>query len=89
MIARGKPDLDRAGRLDERREVAQRAPVYLAFEVHYVVGGIPEIHPTPDIELGGGMGIQAECRIAVQHPEQEPYLLLADTGRPLAAPHVT
>src|SRR5690348_9288019 len=89
MIARGRPYFDGTGRLDQRREIAQRAPVNLALEIHHMLGGIPEIHPAPNVELGAGMRVQPERGVDIQHPEQEPHLLLADAGRVPPAPHIT
>jgi putative (di)nucleoside polyphosphate hydrolase len=41
MIARGEPYFDGTCRLDQRREIAQRAPIDLALEVHDVLGVTP------------------------------------------------
>src|SRR3546814_10591078 len=63
------------------RQMQQRIPVNLALEVDHVLQRIPEIDPTPAIELGLGAGIKAHVMVVAEHPQQKPDLLLTNADR--------
>src|SRR5690554_1893094 len=83
--ARSRPPRS-ALREQQRRELAECAAVHATFEKDYLAERLPVVYPTPAVEFRLLAGVEAKAVFAVDQPQHEPDLLLADAHRLAVAP---
>jgi len=81
------PSVVRQFRKHQRHQLAQRAPIDIAFEVHNLVHGTPVIDPAPGFEFLRLSDIELKIRVGAHHLQEKPALFLAHTDRLILTSH--